>query len=271
MQDHSRADPTTWGPLAWNLKHDIVRAAVRPIFFGLSTQDNGGGGGHLAALNGLTMDWQSERGQMLLQYLNLLGLLYSCGTCRTWYAKDIATPEHTLENATNLLVWLWELKARVNEKLGHTTLPLEQYEKRWTLWTSFGSVDGLWDFLILLAGNFPENNSENANMIKRAYFVWLGALCYFLRELPTYSTTVPFLDPLQVFHDKSPLKSRQNFLEFMQRQRDAWYGERGGLNDPKLSKKEMTTLTMPSDNNSDGASAETTYTCPNPALLNLKS
>jgi len=204
---------------------------------------------------------------LLIQFFHALAKVYPCKTCRDSYGRFLQTEPP--DNVPNLFVWLWELKNKVNHKLGRDgptlPLPLEKFDKRLRALSCFSAADQVWDLLCIFALNYPDNNNSSTispEVIeqRKAYFQILAAMATFLGKLPTHRSMAPYIDPMQL--TARDLSGRAPFVEWIVSQRCQWAAITGsvcyGLEETysRYGSKGVTHA-----DESDG------YTCPNPALL----
>lgn len=268
--------------LAWPVQLDVLRAALLKEYSSTdpytgymtmrlttSMQLPGGIVGQPLAPDPLERD-------LLMSFFHALAKIYPCSTCRESYARYIE--QDPPEQSQNLFVWFWELKNKVNRKLGRDMstqgLPLEKYEKRLRTLSSFTSTDQVWDLLCIFAINYPElpppqdttdeqqrHAKEHDVVLKRrAYFQLLAVLSIFLGRLQTHHTMAKYLDPMTL--TTRDLSSRQQFLSWIVQQRQAWAAFTHGL-----AYSYNDTLERFSPSPSQTVAPDGKYTCPNPALL----
>jgi hypothetical protein len=119
-------DPYVWGPVAWALSFDVLRAGRTHILLD-----------------------QPYKNVNHCTFLRLFADLLPCASCQPEYGALIR--RHPPETATNILVWQWQRKCDVNARLGRTNLPLEQFQERLLQWSVFADTNAYIDYLALIA------------------------------------------------------------------------------------------------------------------------
>lgn len=270
------ADPWIWGMLAWPIQMDVVRSALLKRYSSCQPQT-----GHMqmrlptamqatGAIVGIPLEPDPSERDLLFSFFHALAKVYPCSTCRDSYGQFLHVDPP--DRATNLFVWLWELKNKVNHKLGRDgssqCLPLEKFEKRLRVLSSFSAVDQVWDLLCIFALNYPNmredsmSDEERADVLqrRRGYFQILAALSVFLGRLCTHHTIATYIDPMKL--TATDLSSRDTFVAWIVQQRQQWAAATGGLAYTLEESQERYAPSAPILTTPD-----TRYTCPNPALL----
>lgn len=245
----------------------------------------------------------------LYNFFHALAYIYPCATCRLSYQQYIASDPP--EESSNMLTWLWELKNKVNHKLNrtglHNGLPLEKYERRLRVLSSFSSPDQVWDLVTIFALYYPDTlpndaehtathgkdahasddatssqtgdkqqqqqdstqpvNYDSVYQRRRAYLYMLAGLHLFLGRLPTHRTMAAFLNPL--LFGNQHLSSRDSFLRRLVYLRQQWATQTQGfaLGLEETIQRYSLQPSLVSTPVSLSEPITTAYTCPNPALL----
>lgn len=150
------ADTSVWGPLGWALEFEFARI-IQKVLSCSTTAD-------AMRVNGDQADEDNRR--LWNATMIAFSYIFPCKYCRESYALWIICNDP--RQAVDPLLWIWETKAHVNKKLhcAAGTLPFSKFRKRAETWTTFVSVEQLWDFLSILAANFPEEeNGGNETVI----------------------------------------------------------------------------------------------------------
>lgn len=195
------ADPWVWGMLAWPIQLDILRSALLKDRYGVEHESNTTSSSNIY----VDVDQQQQHYQhsqnciqfsfsgvlqngaqpgvlmanpvepsvherdLLINFFHALAVIYPCNTCRESYKKYLH--QEPPETAMNLLVWFWELKNKVNNKLHRSGpelgLPIDKYEKRLLTVTSFSAVDQVWDLLCIFAINYPTTALSTVDTMTR--------------------------------------------------------------------------------------------------------
>jgi len=272
------ADSWIWGMLMWPVQMDVARSAVlsqHDIYYHeqyldqqaksdkLSDENKTNGllvGFHFppsmnaaGSIVGIPLSPFPTEHDLLYAFFHALADIYPCGTCRESYGYF--STHDPPENSPNILMWVWELKNKVNRKLHRDgsaqSLPLEKFEKRLRIISSFSSVDHVWDLLSIFAQYYPDippnmlstttntpsspapgnignsqHTTDNEDEIikvlqrRRSYFILLAALSVFLGRLKTHHTLKLFLDPMTLTAED--IASRDQFVSWIVRQRQKW-------------------------------------------------
>lgn len=113
-----------WGPLMWNLVHDVTVMADRYPNLHLPT----------------------------IKFLDNLKFMFPCRYCRESYGEFIQQPEYQIKPPFK--DWVYRIHTRVNKKLDKPNLDEMVFKKRCQVYTSFSSAHHLWDLYFILILNY---------------------------------------------------------------------------------------------------------------------
>lgn len=179
-------DPTLWGPLAWNLIFDIN--------WGVCQLKNS-----KDLMNALSVEQLETIDAAIQTFYQSLQFILPCKYCRASYRKYLEFMDRlslrgnsisddnsftddtsTKKPCTQALRWAYDLKNKVNDKLGKSYRPtFEQVLIRMQTLHSFGSQYSLMDFFFIIAENYDAqfeelqvdpNNNIDFKALKHAWF-----------------------------------------------------------------------------------------------------
>lgn len=195
-------DPVVWGPLAWNLMFDVARAvdAIRDV----STRKR--------VKADLSMFFESLRYTL------------PCLYCRQSYRAFCDGARFECKRDASALRWVWLLHNRVNLKLDKQQFSQCALARRATTWSMAASPQNVWDYLFLMALNYPETPQAKTYAEKRdgytAFFLLLPSL---LRHVPHLVAVGQALDGVVLPRERTALLHQQTLLNALYRRYRAWY------------------------------------------------
>lgn len=167
-------DPSIWGPLAWQLIFDINWGVC------LARNSSGGSGSN-----------STPRVDMVLvdaavnSFYNSLQYLLPCKYCRESYREYLKSmgSVNTMDqnDCTAALKWAYNLKNKVNDKLGKRDRPtFDQVMRRMKTYQAFGSQYSVIDFLFIVVENYDGGDPEMQTQKRAWFFVMLRSLAMIL-------------------------------------------------------------------------------------------
>ena len=177
-------NPILWGPLMWNLLHELAKHGI----------DN--------KINNV-----SE----LPDYKNIISCMphiLPCSVCRQHCkeAYDYGRVTRSLTSINKFYDWVWDLKTNANKHTNAVNLSYDNYTQKLKVRTSFISENDVWDLLFLMALNYPNNKDYDINR-QNYYMTFFKSLANLAEHVDVISKfkclnpTIPLWDGVAQLQD----------------------------------------------------------------------
>lgn len=154
MHHHSRShnktkskqigiNPTLWGPLMWNLLHELAKDGNRLSSF--SSEYN--------------------------NIIKAMPYILPCETCRNHCSSAYNTNKiaKSISSPIKFKDWVWKMKSIANQNTNAVNLSFENYVVRLNARSSFISEPDLWDLLFMISYSYPASNDNGED--RQKYYV----------------------------------------------------------------------------------------------------